>query len=267
MDILVILTNWCREENLPRIIEAFRSQTVKVRMVLIDNSPRGMDQPPGIEMWRVPRNLGPPCRFVPALAEIEASHILFYDDDLLPGPRAVEWLVECSNSLGGKYATIGQIGRRFVSRRNGRIIRYRRLNVPRFQWGFCNPVDMTCRAHFVQRKHLHHLVAFRELILAKFPEAEEAVGIHDDMLLCLGIQKATGYPSYLTAYRGREWDLRCAELPDAGSLNQTRATHMQERHNICHWARSVGWQSVWREPYAEICSRMLDHQTQEIVEP
>src|SRR5690349_15775309 len=117
MDVLIVLTNWMRPSNIPQIVRAFRGQSVSSRMVLVDNSPPESSQLGNDvllqfdDVWRLQQNHGPPCRFAPALLQHDSRYILFYDDDCLPSPRAVENLLDVADRLGNNFSTIGQVGR------------------------------------------------------------------------------------------------------------------------------------------------------------
>ena len=265
-NVLVVLTNWSRPANLPVIIQAFKRQTVSVDIVCIDNShvdAMGLGSV-GVETWRVPRNLGPPCRFVPAAADVGHEFVLFFDDDMVPGPSAVDGLLKCAADCHGKFATIGQIGRRFGSRRRGSILRYRRLNSPRLPRHLC-PCDMTCRAHFVRREAVVHALAFRELLIArKRADCLVHVGIHDDILLCQGAQLATGWPSYLIPIGAAEYDLNVCELDDSNALNHRRRSHVQERHDLANWSVELGWKSLWKDCWLEMLKTLSPSDAQEV---
>lgn len=241
-----ILTNWRRPENLERIIPAVRGQVDK--LILVDNSPdRGQCSR---HLWdrfdnvfSATGNLGPSCRFLP-LGHLERTDfILWLDDDLLPGPRAVWGLVEQARDLGGAFSIIGEIGRI-----HGERGEYVSRNIKRPLVGMRKRVDMTCRAHFVRFDLAHRLPMIREEIvrLSQLDRIDYLLTRHDDILLCQGLQWSTGLPTYLSAERGREACLKVRNLPSRHAASM-RPGHEHERTDLVREFLRLGWRSHVRK--------------------
>jgi hypothetical protein len=253
---LVVLTNYRRPVNVPLCLQAWRNQTAKpAKIVLVDNSPgEGPETYPSFsgadDVWRFRENLGPPCRFAPALALFGYRYVLFADDDFLPGKRAMEFLLETAAKVEDRFATIGQQGRNF------------RLGLPgqrydsgqRYDWrskpvrNDSGPVscDITCNAHLVRADLLHHLLTFRLDLLAHAEDAKHLVAVHDDFLLCLGIQMGTAWPSLVVPVeKDPEQRLLKESLSEQGVAVWKRPEHFAERSRMVDLALAVGWQRCW----------------------
>jgi glycosyltransferase involved in cell wall biosynthesis len=267
-DVLVVLTNWKRPANVRLIVQAFLAQTVPVDIVVVDNSPKDgeseFNEPELaarlLDVWRFRDNAGPPCRFAPSFMRHSHRYILFHDDDLLPGPRAVEHLMEAAKRAGERFATIGQTGRRFEGGPNS----YRHP-MPGYQWLYVprnvkrsenlTPVDMTCRSHFVRADQMQHVLTFKWELLRTLgsEKVRPAIDVHDDLLLCLGIQKVKGWPSYLTHVGPPETCLRRQNLPAPYAVSE-RQPHHAERTDLIQWAELLGWRSVWQAAEKELAA-------------
>lgn len=268
--ILTVLTNYKRPANLPPVVDAFAAQTIPADIVVVDNSPTcgGINHSLESERingnWRrhvkdfirVRENLGPPCRFIPALAFHDYDYVYFHDEDMLPGPNALAHLLATANSpaINNEFATIGQYGRRFRGgpgdqKHPGRDFTYVLRHTAR-SWDGLVPVDMTCNAHFVRADLVRHALNLKWDLINEF--GKEAVrphiDRHDDQLLCLGIQRATGWGSWLTQRipDDGESSLRRKRLRDNDAAC-ARPTHRQERTELARMAGRIGWKSLWRE--------------------
>jgi hypothetical protein len=266
-DVLSILTNYKRPRNLRLIVDAFRRQTHSVDIVVVDNHPESEQQfalPNGLDVediWRFRNNAGPPCRFAPAWMLHQYKYCLFFDDDLLPGSRAVEHLQATAALLNGRFATIGRFGRRFHGGNRDYMGHYRGQGdwryVPRnIKLGNRpTPVDMTCRAHFVRADCMWRVLEFTWAMRTKHGDDSHQKGDRrgwwreDDMLLALGIQRDTGYPSYLVPHGDPETSLRRAELPDKHAHSR-RPDHGHDRSRCVRMAVECGWQSLWHDAEA-----------------
>lgn len=253
-DILAIVSNFARPQNLPPIIAALRGQSVPVDIVVVDNSPAdesaffsqyidtcggmaGCNK--GFDILRFTENAGPPCRFAPAFMEHSHEFIWFLDDDLAPGSQAVETLLQCYEWVDGQCSTIGEIGR--VHTDSGEYVKrnIRRFDHPR-------RVDMTARSHFVRTENMRHVLSAKWRLIDRFgDEAKQLVSVHDDLLLCCGIQFATCHPSYLTANNAiRETLTRKQDLPDGGGGVSAKTGFLGQRHRLIQMFQAIGWRSL-----------------------
>ena len=238
--ILAIVTNYSRPNNIPLIVDALREQTVPVDIVVMDNS--GVDHFGfGLSLtWDVPDGgYGPPNRFLPAFRDHRHEFCLFLDDDLLPGCCAVEHILDTYEWMDGKVSTIGEIGR--IHTPQGEYVRRNVRRQP-----FPCRVDMTARAHFVRTEHVRHVLNYKWDLINRFgDEARELVSIHDDLLLCCAIQMETAFPSCLTAVDPSESKLiRTRDLPDGGGGVSAKAGFLEQRHRLIQMFQAIGWESL-----------------------
>lgn len=253
MSILVVLINYRRPQNLLEILPAVRAQSEPCKIVVVDNHPESEPEcrlPSEVEasvddVWRFKQNTGPSCRFAPALLTHDCEYVAFLDDDFVPAPRAIEHLLNTSKQVGEKFATIGEIGRHFPIAMDGNRVDYRyapvnvgRMDVPR-------RVDMTCRSHFVRAEMVRHALELKWDLLKRYAGTDypELLYVHDDVLLCLGIQRATGYPSYVTAIGPPDTALVARELPDPHAVHH-RPYHKKIRSRLVSRCGLVGWKSL-----------------------
>ncbi len=241
-DILVVLINYSRPDNMRTVIDAWRPQTRN--LVVVDNSPLTVPYQPypdpyltgADDIWRFKKNAGCPCRFAPVMF-YNCKYVIFADDDLLPGPDAVDHLLYVANQLEGCFATIGQLGRRF----NGTNYCTKNYAIE----GRVSACDITCRCHLWSAENLSRVIDFRrDLRLLGFTEARLSE-IHDDMLLCLGIQRSNGYPSYvLPSNNSKQFSPIAANLDECGKALWRRPNHFIERNQFIQAAINVGWKSL-----------------------
>jgi len=264
--VLAILTNYARPQNIPIIVSALRQQTHPVDIVIVDNSPHcscamshvaAWDTSQIMDVWRFTKNAGPPCRFAPALMQHDHSHVLFIDDDLVPGAHAVEHLIKTAELFDNEFATLGEIGRRvhggnrdYMASRGRGEWRYCTHNIRRRTWPF--PVDITCRVHFVRADCVRHVLSMKWDILQHFGDDTAQEGDRrgwwreDDILLCTSIQRATGFASYLTPVADRNTYLRRRDLPAPGA-HSSRTYHKTDRSRCVRMAVRVGWKPLWHD--------------------
>lgn len=263
--VLCVVTNYKRPQNVVRIIDALDKQTVRPRIVVVDNNnPLTLkdggddleiamcanDQSKLIDdYWRVRENAGPPVRWAPALFRHDCEYVLFVDDDLLPGKRMVEFLLGQADGITTGLSTIGLKGRIFRRDAVSHHLQYRRANVRRN--GKPSAVDITCRVHLTRMCHVRHAVRMTsELVLyanitglgggmAGVDDARKLASTHDDILLCMGIQDRTGCPSYIAAACD-DPDCGWTELPAPHALN-ANPHHETDRTRLINAIERMGW--------------------------
>jgi hypothetical protein len=247
---MIVLTNWRRPQNIAQILYAIKRQSVApIAVACIDNAESGYELPACDACrfdayFRVERpNYGPPCRFIPALASY-AEYCLFLDDDLSPGWRMLETFQDTAKKLRGQFSTLCQIGRIFEY--HGHRVppwHYKARNVPLQREPI--RVDMGCRAHFFRTRDLHHVIQFNwDLIDAYGEQARIEVARHDDLSLCLGLQRALNLPTYILPENlDRSTWINGMELPDNDALS-SMPLFKQVRSEFIHWADQIGWQSL-----------------------
>jgi hypothetical protein len=254
--VLVVLTNWRRPANLAACVVAWRDQShPPARIVVVDNNPFHRPEPEAAnwldlgaaDVWRINENLGPPCRFLPAVAHWDTPYVVFADDDLLPGREAIETCLRLIASRGDDFAVIGQEGRRFGRGDDGEYF-YRYGNTPRA----AHPVrvDTTVRCHFTETSLVLAALSLRASMTDP-PPGRAAVGsrlarVHDDLLLNLGVQRLTGRPSYVLPLGTPEQQLIRDNLPGGnnGTAVWKRPEHLPERNLFVSLAAACGWHSL-----------------------
>lgn len=200
------------------------------------------------DVWRMGINLGCSCHFYPALAYPEFEYTMFADDDFLPGPRCLETLVARGESLykyGDGFATLGETGRIFnLDSPSGK--KYSGRSIAQTFPGGLGQVDITCRGSLVKTEDIPCIFPFRQLLINKFgQEAIELTRIHDDFLLCLGIQMAHGLKSFMVSSPpAQEERLFAVELDTQNDGLWKRPNHFQERNRMVEMALQVGWRRV-----------------------
>ena len=269
-DVLVILTNYSRPQNMSRVIASWRDQTVPCKIVVVDNTFVGDKEKKlrpdeercgGIivpekypywmlgatrqadDVWRWTENSGCPCWLAPAVMLYGHRYVLRADDDFLPGRRAVEYLLDTARTLKDEFTTIGQIGRRAESGATAYV--YHRGNVPRETYAV--RTDLTCRVSFMRAEVPMMALAWRNLLLKEHPSEETSrlVGVHDDFLLCCGAQRMTGWPSYVIARTDDpETELVKTEIPNGPEACYKRPNHYAERETMVALSVRAGWRSL-----------------------
>ena len=238
-----VVLNWKRPANVARIIAALRGQSVPCRITICDAAPEGdeCELPTPVRrsadtFYRFTRNWGSLNRFIPSFGYME--EFLFYlDDDLLPGPRALEWLLECARREP-QFAVLGEKGRNVQP--DGA---YCRREVPRLA---AEPrrVDFVVRAGLVRTEHLACLDWFRRKMDLR-PGEEPDLLREDDLLLCTAIQTQRQLPCLLTPIGDRpaETSLFHTELPAPHPMSGRR-DHFENRTRFLRAARLAGWRSL-----------------------
>ena len=241
--ITVVITNYKRPENLDAIVPAFRNQSVKpTRIIVVDNSPSGFSPRTSLkwpnlvdDVIRFRMDAGPCCRFA-AIGLIETPLVLFSDDDIVPGNRGIETLLETGEDVGWCFATMGQIGRIYKRTKEGYSVK--KGNIQRQVNAM--PVDMTCRVHLAQTKYLGG--AIKPRCLAAEDGAEKDELRNDDIFLSQGLQMESGFPSLIIGSCDRHSGLRDRELP-APHANCSRDTHRASRNTLVTRIANLGWRS------------------------
>lgn len=196
------------------------------------------------DVWRIGNNLGCLCNIYPGLAHPEYNHVVFADDDHIPGKDALRYMLTWAERLGGNFATIGQTGRNFLlDWAPGK--RYSGRNVPCLFIQGIAECHLTCRAHLVRTDLLHYLFPFRQRLLNKFgEEAAKLCAIHNDFLMCLGIQTMTGLRSFCTMKPEPQSSLFMEDLDNDGKGLWRRPEHFIERNRMVDMALAVGWKEI-----------------------
>lgn len=261
--VLVVLTNYSRPQNMPQVIDSWWRQSHKpARVVVVDNSPLDrhhnaagegilrQEQYPKEQLvgfsrgtsdvWRWTENSGCCCHLAPALMLHGHDYTLFADDDFLPGTRALENLVEVAGSLGDRFSTLGQIGRRLKAVPEG--YSYDRRNVPRK--GDPERVDIVCRSSMIKADRAIAALLFRDFILEATTGNEVLADMHDDFVKSIGIQCQTKQPSYvIPEVLDVERNLIKTELGNGSESVWKRPSHFEERERFARLCTQF-WRSL-----------------------
>lgn len=201
----VVLINWRRVNNVAKIVTALKKQSVPCKILVADCAPGEGCLTDAVGkhvdgIVRVRENLGPPSRFIPALAYDLAPYTYFHDDDALPGPKCLEAYLRAADALEGSFAVLGQIGRRFLDRGGPADKLYRTgydsRNVLPACVGDKKMVDCTVRFHFVKTAMLWTVPWFKALFRDRSSEKDAEVLVEDDLLLHAAVQLESGHPSF-----------------------------------------------------------------------
>lgn len=226
---LAVVVNWRRPHNTPLVIEAIRNQTVPLHICLIECA-YGTEWECKAEADTVirisPTNFGPCSRFIPPLMMPQFEHTLFFVDDHLPGPKFAEHMLLCASisELYG-YATIGQQGRNV---KNGELSG-RRI--------FGADCDCIVTSELVRTSDVPHALQFRSDLLAVNNSVST---FEDDLILCMGIQRAKGVPSRAFNAPDSEssWNYKRLDAPHALCA---RPNHRELRNKFVQAAIECGW--------------------------
>ena len=235
----VVLINYKRPHNIRGIIQAFRQQTVPCHISLIDAA-AGPEFEIGSEIRAIAdtvyswnHNFGPYNRYVP-IAVYSHEYTYFHDDDMLPGRRLIEHLIQAADSLP-QFGVLGQQGR-YVSADGS----YEPRGVARTDHFL--PVDIVVRGYFVRTKNLPAVIEHRHA-MGLFPDAT----LEDDLLLCTAMSMIHGLTNYLTPRDADpESSMNKSEL-SAEFARYVRGNHRVDRTNFCRRAIAAGWIPLSRQ--------------------
>ena len=236
-EIEVVIINWKRNENVVKMVEAMREQTVSCTITLCDCHPSNEYALPESTLQKIDRlyrwehNLGGYNRYLPT-AGFDHNYTFFMDDDLLPSRKCLEFFLSAASKLNDQFGVLGQYGRMLTP--EGRYSfkeEFREIGL--------KEVDFIVQAYFVKTGNLHHLLRFRWEIGYFEDELPE-----DDLLLC----------SSLKYYN----DLRCYLLPldesgesllDNRSMRQdfalcSRPEHLFKRQRFIDRIIRFGWKPL-----------------------
>lgn len=248
---LIVLNFFSRPHNFAKVIHAWKNQSIECPIIVVDNRNDKEETVSKIgwrlqDVWRWTVNSGCPCHFYPALDYPQYKYTLFADDDLLPGPRAVETLLKCAKSIDDKFATIGQQGRKF-NLDNAPGYRYSGRSSFHRKSGEMVKTHLTVRSHLILTENLPHVLSFRNQ-LARMGESEFRMSrIHDDFLMCIPLQMR-GLPSYLTPLTidtryPKQYELIMEDVDDKSALWKNNQ-HFEDRNRLVDIALDMGWKPL-----------------------
>lgn len=245
-EVLAVIINWRRPQNLPLIVGALRAQTVPLHICVIECAPGTEFALPPDQLhsladtvFTVNRNFGPMSRLIPALAFTEYEYVFFQVDDFAPGPRCVEHFLLTARHMHNQFATLGQDGRRvdMASKSlSGRRVRMHETE--------CVPVDAVTSSELVRSDAIQYAIDFRWKMIRRHG-IENVSLFEDDLFLCFGIQEATGLPSLLTPdcpSPAESW--RATKFRTGEEALCARPDHREGRDLFVWQAIECGWRSL-----------------------
>jgi len=243
-EVLVSLTHYNRPANIPRIINAFRRQTAKVHVALVECSDYGMLPKEVLDMadsvWTLRSTAGPLACLIPGLMMPEYKYAYLACDDEEPGCRVVQYMLETARQLRDDFACLAQSGKILVERK---VVGSQRVAMGMLPV----QVDYTHGSCFIQTKFILSALKFRNTMLEDHGVAMPRFEYH--MLLNFGIQLAmrsillTG-ASYLTpAPKIDEWLCASRSLQAAHALSG-RDDARKQRDQFLEMAFMSGWRST-----------------------
>jgi len=229
-----VIINWKRPQNVARIVEALKFQTMPCTITICDCHPESefslddvtLKQTNRIYQWNS-HNCGAYSRYV-TVGGYDHEFTLFIDDDMLPGRRCVEHFIRNTRRLK-EFGVLGQLGRIIDSDDI-----YRPRDIPRAE-NFVQ-TDFVIRGYFVRTENLHYVSQFRwQMNYFDEPLPE------DDLLLCAAMNICGNLSCYLTPHEEDvETLLNKEELDSAHALSK-RLDHRSNRTEFLRRARNAGW--------------------------
>lgn len=230
----VVITHWKRPNNVIKIINSLRLQTVPITITICDGHDSEKFKLDSWIIHNVDRiitlnnNYGPFNRYIP-IGLFDHEYTFFLDDDVLPGCRCVEWFLHHANLLTD-FGVLGEFGR--LLDKNGI---YKIEDVPR--WNMLKEVDIVIRAYFVKTKYLSNIIKLKT-IFSSVPTNL----LEDDILLCASMKMFSDLWCFLVPH-----SLDLSFSVDTSSLEEDfalsgRVDHRQRRINfvsrlIMNWWR------------------------------
>jgi hypothetical protein len=115
--VTIILNGYNRLKYINKQIDAMKSQTVKIKEILIWQNQNSKNQtvkiPKDVHLIKSSFNFGVWSRFALALNS-KSEYICVFDDDTIPGKN---WLKNCINTIEKKNGLLGTRGVRFASKK------------------------------------------------------------------------------------------------------------------------------------------------------
>lgn len=236
MSVLACINSFRRPQNIPAVIAALRSQSVPPdHIALIDNG--GMEYSAefcaaSVDTYiRVEKtNVGPCSRFIaPLMLPNAGTYTLFCVDDHVMQERHLEQLLETADELDDGWSTLGMQGRRTL----GKTLAKNRIFAPEVPV----PCDVVVTSELCRTNDVPLALQFRSDLLRENPSVSL---FEDDMILCMGIQRARKVPSFVApSPEGTRWDGKRLPAPHALCA---RPNHRELRDEFVRTALKVGWQ-------------------------
>ena len=172
----VVLLNYKRPDNIKPIVAAFRQQTVKNRITLIDAGNVG-NVAADVDVYiKLRENFGAWNRYTSCMM-LRGEFVYYHDDDMLPGPRVLDNFLKY---IDIPFGVLGQIGRLWEGDN------YNTDNVQAKTELIS--VDCVVRGYFLRPENLSYLMQCRK---------KHTAGSCDDLWLCKSMSVLGGLPTYV----------------------------------------------------------------------
>lgn len=214
-EVEIVLTNWKRKKNLPRIIAAMKMQSITSTITVIDNAVED-DEALDLETidsvdkyFRIRNNpYGPFIRFA-CHGFYDADYVFAYDDDMIPGSECVAHFLKHAKSAD-EYGLLGQFGRVFREEAF-------HFNTLECAEGYTK-VDLCICAYFFDHSIFPSISEIKRRVIRS---GQERLFMQDDMLLaaaCRLAGKEIGLPPKSS---NKEAHVKISGLPSPFALSST----------------------------------------------
>ena len=234
----VVIINWKRPNNVQKIIQALKIQTIPCTITICDCHPSDNYALPESTIQKIDRlyrwkhNIGGYNRYLP-LAAFDHPYTFFIDDDIYPEQRCLEFFLNSALKLNNKFSVLGQYGRIILP--DGRYFARTIEREKEFK-----EVDFIVQAYFVKTSNLHHLLRFRWEIGYFEDELPE-----DDLLLCAALKYYQDLRCYLTPWDENEETLLNKHILDESFALSDRENHLYQRQLFIDRIIYYGWKPLY----------------------
>jgi hypothetical protein len=227
-EIEVVITNYMRPFNIPDIVKALRSQTVKCTITVVDAGSQSSHLKSNLQgivdrYYTINHNYGPSNRYL-FIDSYDHPFTLFIDDDYLPGSKMLEYFLTFKTIQN--FGVLGQVGRLLFS--DGK---YDNQDITRNDC--LREVDVLVRGYFLRTEVLQ---LFKSFVVNNRLNWQD---LEDDITLCASL-KIAGLKNLLLPISKKETLLILKELPAPNAWWQ-RPQHLTKRNHFCSSLIKLGW--------------------------
>ena len=226
-----VLMHWRRGWS-ESIIDSLKAQTHPCRVILVDASADGGKPLPAGALAKcdvvlsTSKNIGAWNR-LHCIWECRADYTFHLDDDLSPGPRAVEHFVRHAERIG-RFAVLGQFGRMYP---DGMIDRKTCVG----QQAHPVEVDNIVRGYFMPTAAHARMVDLKHLQLNTRGE---------DISFSCGLKMHLGLKSYITPAEGRDTLIDTEGRDDGMGMCDEPEAHRNDRQAVLDALLARGWKPI-----------------------
>jgi len=246
--VLVCCLNHRRPLNFVRLLPALRSQSVPVKIVVVDCSPGTQFAFPSTlasqvdTIITIDHSPGPPARMIPPIIFSEFEFTYFAPDDMLPGPNALAWMLDTANMLKGDFAAIGQAGVRVL----GTAIHSRR---PKMEPNHTTMCDYVIGGELCHTRDFIELASIRNKLTDKFDKHAQL--FEHDVITGMGMsmirreRSGKHSPCYLTPKPpNATYETDPVAVKNCSGALSARPLNRQLKQECVEQMAAIGWQSA-----------------------